>query len=69
MQIAKRVPDKSSKDIFQDEFDVLCGIKSLSTISSYLPQDLYPEFDDQNTVNWLNLDRLVESFSHTAKAE
>jgi len=52
MHIAKRIPDESSKGIVQDEFDVFYGMKSLSTISSYLPQDLYSEFDDQNTVNW-----------------
>ena len=29
MHIARRIPDESSKDIVQDEFDVLCGMKSL----------------------------------------
>ena len=41
-----------SKDIVQDEFDVLCGMKSLDTISSHLPQDLYSKFDDRDTRNW-----------------
>ena len=52
MHIVRRIPDESSKDIVQYEFDVLCGTKSLDAISSHLPQDLYSEFDDQDTRNW-----------------
>ena len=52
MHIARRIPDESSKDIVQNEFDVLCGMKSLDTISSHLLQDLYSEFDDWDTKNW-----------------
>ena len=52
MYIARRIPDESSKDIVQDEFDVLCGMKSLDTISLHLPQDLYSEFDDRDTRTW-----------------
>ena len=46
MHIARKIPDESSKDIVQHEFDVLCGIKPLGSISVHLPQDLYSEFDD-----------------------
>ena len=52
MHIARRIPDKSSKDIVQNEFDVLCGMKSLDNISSHLLLDLYSEFDDWDTKNW-----------------
>jgi len=52
MHIARRIPDESSKDIVQDEFDVLCGLKPLNTVAAYLPQDVYSEFDDRDTNNW-----------------
>ena len=46
MHVARKIPDESSKDIVQHEFDVLCGMKFLDAISSHLPQDLYSNFDD-----------------------
>ena len=52
MHAAIRIPDESSKVVVQHEFDVLCGMKSLDTTSSHLPQDLYSEFDDRDTRNW-----------------
>ena len=41
MHFARKIPDESSKDIVQHEFDVLCGIT----------QDLYSDFDDRDTRN------------------
>ena len=32
MHVARKIPDESSKDIVQHEFDVLCGMKCLDTI-------------------------------------
>ena len=71
MHIARRIPDESSKDIVQDEFDVLCGLKSLNTIASHLPQDLYSEFDDrannwrkvQTWTDWWRAPRVLQKLS------
>ena len=52
MHIARRISDELSTDVIQGEFDVLCGMKSLDTISLHLPQDMYSEFDDRDTRNW-----------------
>ena len=62
MHIARRIPDESSKDIVQDEFDVLCGMKSLDTVCI-----LNLMIGTQGTGKNSNLNRLVESSSHTEK--
>ena len=52
MPIARKTPDESSKDVVQHEFDILCGLKPLGSISLHLPQDLYSQFNDRDTRNW-----------------
>ena len=52
MHVARRISDESSKDMVQNKFDILCGMKSLDTIASHLLQDLHSEFDDRDTKNW-----------------
>ena len=74
MHIVRRIPDESSKDIVQYEFDVLCGTKSLDAISSHLPQDLYSEFDDhaghkklekiQTWTDWWRAPRILQKLSN-----
>ena len=39
-------------------------MESLHTLSLYLPQDLYSEFDDRGTDCWRKTHRLVESSLH-----
>ena len=56
MTIAKQIPDEPSKDIVQEAFDVLSGVKSFETFSENLPPDISSLNSSQvDTDNWKNV--------------
>ena len=61
MSIAKRIPDKPSKQIVDAAFSVLCGLESFETFKDQLPPDLR-KFDTTqiDTIKWKDIETWVD---------